>query len=332
MKKFLSLMLAFILTLSLATAIGCKEKKGGVNVKYYNAASDIVPLMLSGKETIGLIPEPAVTNLEKAFSKKGQAIYKMDLQELYDSEKKAYPQAVLMVKKSVLTSQMFNSLSTDITASVEWAKEKPSNAVSAISGKFATTLNANTLTASAIDGCKIYFESSTEAKQSVNKYIDDIRSISQDSASVVDEDFFFNGSDFASSIEKETIKVACPDGAPAIAISKLIADNDQLGTGKTVEYNIVAPTQLGAQMATGASDIILMPLNGATKVYNKNASDPFVCVAVITHGNFYIMSTEQLTIDDLKDKQIAVPNMNAVPDWTIRKVLLNHGYQINVIG
>ncbi len=323
MKKFLSLLLTFALSLTMLLAVGCSQPKGGVNLKYYGTAQDIVPLMLSGKETIGLIPEPAATNLEKGMEKQGKKIYRLDLQELYDGESKAYPQAVLMVKKSVLTQSLYNELKTSIDDSSVWVKGNISTAVSAIE-KFATTLDANKLTSQAIDGCKIYFEDASDAKESVKKYISDIRSIDESSANEVGDNFFLDKNSFAHSIDKESLTFTCPDGAPALAVSKLISENYDLNTGKAIEYKVVAPNLLNG-------DIVIMPVNLATKKYNADANDPFVMVAVITHGNFYIMSTEEITIDELKDKQVAVPNMNAVPDWTLRKVLLNKGYTINVV-
>ncbi len=327
MKKLLSLLLTLILTLSLGLSVGCAKTQGDVNVKYYKTAQDIVPLILAGKESIGLIPEPAATNLQKGLEKQGKTVYRLDLQELYDSETKAYPQAVLMVKKNILTESLFNQLNTAITESAVWAKENIGVAVSALGE--GTTLNANTLTASAIDGCKIYFESASVAKNSVNKYISDIRSIEENSAKQVEDDFFYSTPSGANS--KDSYSFAYPDGAPALAISKLINDKDDLGTGKSVSYNMVAPIMLENQMEAGSYDLMLMPLNNATKAYDKNADDAYVCVAVITHGNFYIMSTEEITIDSLKDKQIAVPNMGAVPDWTLRYVLQENGYDIGIV-
>ena len=44
-------------------------------------------------------------------------------------------------------------------------------------------------------------------------------------------------------------------------------------------------------------------------------------VAVVTHGNFYIISTTPITVNDLNNKQVAVPNQGAVPDWTFKMVL-----------
>ncbi len=334
MKKFLSLTLGALLSLTLLCAIGCNQPKGVVNVQYYGTAQDIVPQMLAGKESIALIPEPAATNLEKALDKQGKSAYRLDLQELYDSENKAYPQAVLMVKKNVLTSDLYNALKMGINESVEFAKASPSDAVLAIKGNYEnTSLNVNTLTASAIEGCKIYFESADLAKDSVKKYIEDIRSIEQSSAVAVTDEFFFNKTQPSVTPATESLTFACPDGAPALAISKLIKDSNQLGTGKSVNYKVINASEIGPQMATGKADILLMPVNAASKLYNKHdANNPYVCAGVVTHGNFYIMSTEKITINDLTDKKIALPNMGAVPDWTIRKVLINFGYEINVLG
>ena len=50
-------------------------------------------------------------------------------------------------------------------------------------------------------------------------------------------------------------------------------------------------------------------------------------VAVITHGNFYIISTEEIIVNDLKGKQIAVPMKGAVPDWTLQMTLKKYGLQ-----
>ena len=327
MKKFLSLMLAFVFSLTLVSFVGCSTPKQGVGLKYYRDASQIVPLVMAGSESVALIPEPAVTNLETNLKKQGKTLYKLDLQELYDSQEKAYPQAVLMVKKSVINAHadLVEQLESAITASVSWAKENTATAVSTIKTNFgASTLNENTLTANAIDGCKIYWQGASQAKESVKNYINDIISIDTASASTITDDFFHTQG--TSQNDKTEYTFACPDGAPAIAISKLIYQWDSLNTGKLINYNVVASNMIGAQMATGTADFVIMPVNAASKNYNKaNASDPYVLVSVITHGNFYIVSTEDLSVKDLDGKTIAVPNKGAVPDWTIQLALKKHG-------
>lgn len=332
MKKLVSIVLTLILTLSLAFSFGCGKEKQGVTLKYYSDASKIVPLIMAGSESVGLVPEPAVSTLEKNLKNQGKTLYKLDLQELYDGQVKAYPQAVLMVKKSVINAhpELVNNLNFAITQSVSWAKENVSSAVTAIKSSFgASTLNEKTLTASAIDGCKIYWQGAQDAKNSVKGYINDIRSIDVNSANVVGDEFFYTP-DTATN-QKAQYTFACPDGAPAISISKLINDSDALGTGKTINYNVVEAKMIGVQMVTGAADFVIMPVNAATKNYNKhNAEDPYVLVSVITHGNFYIVSTEQLSVEELDGKTIAVPNAGAVPDWTIQLALKKHGHKINI--
>ena len=122
-----------------------------------------------------------------------------------------------------------------------------------------------------------------------------------------------------------------PDGAPALAIAKLIHDSDDLGTNKTVDYKVVNSGQVQPNLASGKADFIVAPVNLASKLYKASGSDHYVMVAVVTHGNFYIMSTEPLTVDDLTYKRVAVPMMGAVPDWTFQMALKKHNISIAVV-
>lgn len=165
-----------------------------VTINYYQKGKDVVQSIMAGSETIGLVPEPAATNLEtKYLQQKGSQLYRLDLQELYDSESKSYPQAVLMVKKSVLdkNANLVNTLQTKITESANWIGQNVSSAVSAVNAKGGTDLDASTLSQKAINGCKIYWESATQAKVSVKDYINNIIEIDNTKASAVSDDFFF---------------------------------------------------------------------------------------------------------------------------------------------
>ena len=62
----------------------------------------MIPMLKNGVINIGLLPEPAATQLTKVASDK--TWYRLDVQELYDSENKSYPQAVMLVKQSVLNT------------------------------------------------------------------------------------------------------------------------------------------------------------------------------------------------------------------------------------
>ena len=332
MKKLLTILLSLILALSALTFVGCNDDGDGnqdsatVNVKYYAHATDIVPMILSNKETIGLVPEPAATALQKNALAQGKTLYRLDLQELYDAQTKAYPQAVLMVKKSVIGAHegLDALLQQRIDGGVAWAKQNPALAVTAISNHGATTLKAPALSENAIDGCKIYYQGATSAKQSVKDYVNNIIQIDSSAAKAVQDDFFYNGQ--TSQNTKESYKFVMPDGAPALAISKMMNDNDDLTTGKNVEYQVLPAGQVRNALISGGADFVLAPVNMASQFYKEHdATDHYVMVAVVTHGNFYIISTEQISVSDLANKQIAVPMKGAVPDWTFQMVAKKHG-------
>ncbi len=334
MKKIFTLILTTLLLVTSIFAFGCSNQgeQDKVNIKYYGQASDIPPMILSGKETIGLVPEPAATALQKNAQKQGLALYRLDLQELYDSNEKAYPQAVLMVKKSVLGShgEISGVINEKIAESVTWAKGNPALAVTAIGNHGATTLKAPALSAEVIDACKIYFEDASTAKNSVQNYVNSIIEIDSTKAKVVGDDFFYTSSSITN--DKESYSFVMPDGAPALAVSKLMNDESDLSTGKTINYSVVQANLLRSYLVSGSADFVLAPVNVASQFYKENSSeDHYVMVAVVTHGNFYIISTEKISINDLDGKQIAVPMMGAVPDWTFKMVLSKHNMTFSVV-
>ena len=130
--------------------------------------------------------------------------------------------------------------------------------------------------------------------------------------------------------EGDKLTVCVPDGAPALAIAKLINDSDDLGTGKTVEYKVVAADKIGAFITQGKADIVVMPVNAASKTYNKYTADTYKMAAVITHGNLYIMSTEKIEIDDLDGKTIGVIGQGNVPDLTFRAIMKDRNIKVEI--
>ncbi len=333
MKKLFYLLLAVTLCIVSFGGVACNQpQKQAVNVKYYAKQTDIAPLILAGNETIGLISEPAATALQNTALDNGKTLYRLDLQELYDSKDKAYPQAVLMVKKSVINAHdgLDQTLEQKIGQSVNWAKSNPALAVSAIGEHGYTTLNSDALSPSVIDACKIYWQGANTAKTSVKNYINSIIEIDDKKANAVGDDFFYSPS--VATNQKQAYTFIMPDGAPALAVSKLMNDNDNLSTGKPVSYSVVTADLIQSKVASGQADFVLAPVNLASKLYKAHDSiDHYVMVAVVTHGNFYIISDKPLTVDDLAGKQVAVPMKGAVPDWTFQMVLKKHNLPYAVV-
>ena len=77
-----------------------------------------------------------------------------------------------------------------------------------------------------------------------------------------------------------TLELYVPDGAPALAVAKLIAEKDTLTVaGYKIEVNIVPANQIGAHMAKGDGDIVIMPANAGVNLIMKGAEYKFVCLA-----------------------------------------------------
>lgn len=335
MKKIVALVLSLLLIFTVAFTVSCKDEPNEnvtVGVKYFSQASDMIPMLKQGKLEIGLLPEPAATTLTTTAS--GKTWYRTDLQELYDGESKAYPQAVMLVKQSFLNthSNAVTKMAKDFSDNVQWVKNNVSAAVAAVNDKgvladgVTPSLTAANVTADVVDGCKIYWQGAREAKQSVKNYIDDIIAIEKTSAVAVADDFFYDGQ-ASGEFNSNTVKVVAPYGAPALAIAKfIINDKENFGTGKEFSYSVVAAGNIGAAVMQGTGDIVILPVNAASKLYKANSADTYKMVSVITHGNLYIMSSAPVaSLADLAGKTVGVIGQGLVPDLTFKAVLYKNG-------
>ncbi len=324
MKRLLSLIFSVIFALIAVFAVACSNTEGGnVSIRYYATAKELMPMLISGKETIGLLPEPAATNLEKSTADKGMTWHRINVQEMYDDESKSFPQAVIMVKSDLIKA--YPSLATSIANTLDdgvlWVKNNIAEAQNIIKEKFGDTTSVANMNADAVTNSNIHF--SADEKESVKAYLEQIIAISPDGAKQVEDDFFYTPSE-ASGTFTDTIDVYAPDGAPALAIAKYIKDNENFGLSNEFNYNVVAANTL----ASSNGDIVIMPVNLASKIYKNqaNASNPYVMLGVVTHGNLYLMSREEITIADLKDKTIGAISQGQVPDWTLQMALKKHNY------
>ena len=328
MKRIFNVALCILLLFTAAFAVSCKDdpaENGTVSVRYFEKATDMIPLLKQGQLSVGLLPEPAATQLTKVANDK--TWFRMDVQELYDGQNQSYPQAVMLVKQSVLAiyPNLVNQMGNAFSANVQWVKENTADAVNAVNARLVegvtASLNAQNITAEVVDNCKIYWQGAQEAKTAVKNYINDIIAIEESSAKAVGDDMFYNG-EASGSFTSDTIKVIVPDGAPALAIAKFIYDGESFGTGKTFSYSVVASGNIGGAVQQGLGDIVIIPVNAASKLYKANSADTYKLVSVVTHGNLYIMSTEQFSsVTDLKDKVIGVIGQGLVPDLTFKAVL-----------
>ena len=174
--------------------VGDTATEGKITVRYFAQASDMLPLLKQGKLSVGLLPESACTTLTNSDS--AHTWNRLDLQELYDADLKAYPQAVLMVKSSIYSEykSQIDGMKSYFDANVAWVKENTELAVNAVNGALPSgvtpSLTAKNISAAVIDNCKIYYEASAQAKNSVQLYLNKIITINPQAAKAVSDDFF----------------------------------------------------------------------------------------------------------------------------------------------
>ena len=342
MKRFLTLIMGFIMAFSTLCFVGCKETPSEpVSIKY-NEAPAVMQALVQDSLDFGLLPEPAATKLETIIGK-DYSWNRMSLQDLYNSQTKNYPQAVLMVKTSILNSYpgLVNAVkSSFIENNVSWLKQNTNEAVKEISSKYASTslIPANVITSTVIDNCNISWQDAMDAKASVKSYINDILDIDIGlgiaPAVAPQDDFFYQGSS-ETQVETtagEPFTFYAPDGAPALAIARFINFNERFTSNSSFDYNVVdaetITTYMNGSNSNGiTADFIVLPVNAATKLYN-NANAQYKMVSVITHGNLYIMSKAEnnyKNVKDLEGNKIGVIGSGKVPDLTLKSVLKKKG-------
>ncbi|MBE7089373.1 MAG: hypothetical protein E7362_01050 [Clostridiales bacterium] len=339
MKKLVALVLA-VVTCALTSVLFACGPQGTVSIKYADAQT-IMELLINDQLEYGLLPEPVATKLEKVKGK-DYTWHRMSVQELYDSNTKSYPQAVLMVKEDVLEAypQLVREIENKFSENLTWVEQNPQTAVNAVKGKYASTslAPATVITKTVIDNCKISWQSAVDSKASVNKYISDILSIDIGlgikPAKEVTDEFFYNGSTAqGQTINNKTFTFYAPDGAPALAIAKFISDNQNFISGATFNYNVVVADDIVKYMddTMGLADFIILPVNAGTLKYN-NQKAQYKMVSVITHGNLYIMSKTESTLADLDGKKIGVIGEGKVPDLTFKSVLKKSNMSFNKVA
>ena len=107
-------------------------------------------------------------------------------------------------------------------------------------------------------------------------------------------------------VAPDTLQLYVPDGAPALAVAKFIAEKDTLTVaGYKIEVNIVPANQIAAHMAKADGDIVIMPANAGMNLISKGAGYEFVCSN--TRGILYMLSLEQGTVTPAPWKQNTDP-------------------------
>ena len=333
MKKVVKAAAIALSVCCLAGGTACKNEgessNAGVDEKVYLQA-------ISGADTVTkidadyfLLAEPAVS----AQAKNGFAI-KGDLQALYGGEK-GYPQAVLVAKTALLQNNpdWVKDFVSQLDASMVWLNTATgTEIVNAVSSHMAdpesaTSLKAPLLSTAVVGRCGVRFTYASACKEEVNGFLSQMLAVNEKAAAMPKDEFYWDYQPTeAAAVALDTAVTVCmPDGAPALAMAKMMADDTETDN---VEYKVVA-TDLIASKVTNKdmeknADLCVLPVTAASKLLGSGAN--YKMLGVVTHGNLYLISKdgEVLTaenIHSLKGKKIGVLKINEVPGLTLKTVL-----------
>lgn len=102
-----------------------------------------------------------------------------------------------------------------------------------------------------------------------------------------------------------TIKVASPNGAPALALATLAQEQSE-------NYTYVAAEAIAAEFASGKADAIIAPVNAGAKLFKAGKSS-YQLAAVVTWGNLYIASQKKgFALKDIKKSGITLFGENTI--------------------
>ena len=82
--------------------------------------------------------------------------------------------------------------------------------------------------------------------------------------------------------EDMTWKVVAPNGAPALSVAVMAAENPD-------SYSFITPDTIGAAFASSEADFIIAPVNAGAKLF-KAGKSAYKLGAVVTWGNLYFAS------------------------------------------
>lgn len=155
------------------------EHLGKLAIRYFSDASEIIPLFLKGEADYALVGEPAATQLVNKLVEQGYSTGEpLDLQKLWrqttESDREGYPQASLIVKKSVFTSadsakKVCDMLDASLSANANFLKENVGKVKDLLSSA-GSALQVN-FNQEIISRCNTAFVDGYSARSDIEKYL-----------------------------------------------------------------------------------------------------------------------------------------------------------------
>ena len=118
------------------------------------------------------------------------------------------------------------------------------------------------------------------------------------------------------------LRVAAPEGTPALAIARLKTDNATLA-GHAMTYEVVSPSLIAAEMSGGKADVVIMPVNAGANLIRQGADYRLISVAV--NGSLFMVgSTDDggaIEKADIAGSRVACIGQGATPGLVFEYVM-----------
>lgn len=120
------------------------------------------------------------------------------------------------------------------------------------------------------------------------------------------------------------IEIYMPDGAPALAMAKLMHDDNEFGVD--VDYNVVSSNNISNYIIQKRADIAILPINAASKILKDGKE--YKVLATVTNGNLYIVGNKDISsLNDLKNEVVGIFGAGNVPTLTLKYLLSSNNIE-----
>lgn len=293
------------------------NEAGEVRVVYYADGAAVQAALKAEQIDYGIVGEPAAT----AGAAKGFSIV-MDIQSAYaeaTGNESGFPMSSTFVKGSLASNKTFvDALFAVLEENVTYITENAESMAALLKGAGSTSAYP----AASIPRCNVGVYSAASVKADVNDMLKTLNDVD----SVPDSVYYDESQATEQGNGEGTLQLYVPDGAPALAVAKLIAEKDTLKVaGYTIEVNIVPANTIATYVAKGEGDIVIMPANAGANLVVKGQDYKFLCSN--TRGILYMIGNEagEISVDDLAGKTIGCIGQGAVPQYAFERILTEKG-------
>ena len=327
MKKTIRKIFAVAMVVALVAAFSvafaaCNDDGNteSVRVVYYADGAAVQAALSAGQIDYGIVGEPAAT----AGASKGFGVV-MDLQAEYaeaTGNANGFPMSSTFIRGSLAANKTFvDALLAVLNENVTYITENAASMTQLL--KSAGSNSA--YPAASIPRCNVGVYSAAGVKADVNDMLKVLNGVEN----VPDSVYYDEAQATEQGNGSGVLQLYVPDGAPALAVAKLVAEKDTLTVaGYTVNVNIVPTNTIAAHIAKGDGDIVIMPANGGANLVVKGADYKFLCSN--TRGILYMISTSEGSVspEDLAGKTVGCIGQGAVPQYAFERILAANGLAI----